>query len=65
MIEARQSAAAIEVRVGEALTGISAEIADLAPELACADRRAEELEARAAAIDELLGLEAIRTPDNP
>jgi phage shock protein A len=63
MLEARQSAAAIEVRVGEALAGISTDIADFAPELTHAEQRAHELEARAAAIDELLGPEAIRTLD--
>jgi phage shock protein A len=54
MLEARESAAAIEVRVGEALAGISTDVADFAPELTRAEQRAEELEARAAAIDELL-----------
>lgn len=71
MLEARETAAAIQVRVGEALAGISAEIADVAPELARAEQRAEELEARAAAIDELLNLgedhrrlfESDRTPN--
>jgi phage shock protein A len=56
MLEARRSAAAIQVQVGEALVGISAEIDDCVPELARAEQRAEELEARAAAIDHLLSL---------
>jgi phage shock protein A len=56
MLEARRSAAAIHVRIGEALAGISTEIDDFAPELARAEQRAEELEARAAALDQLLGL---------
>jgi phage shock protein A len=60
MLEARESAAAIQVRVGEALAGISADIDDVAPELERAEQRTEELEARAAAIDHLLSLRSIR-----
>jgi phage shock protein A len=54
LLEARQDAATIRIRVGEALVGLSDEV-DVgrdAPE--DAERRAEELEARAAALDELL-----------
>jgi phage shock protein A len=56
VLEARESVAAIHVRVGEALAGISSEIDDFAPDLARAEERAAELEARAAAIDQLLDL---------
>jgi phage shock protein A len=59
MVEARQSAAEVQVRVGEALAGISEEIAELGPELARAEDHAEELEARAAAIDRLLDVGAL------
>jgi phage shock protein A len=54
LVEARQDAAAIRVRVGEALVGLSDEldVGEDAP--SDAERRAEELEARAAALDELL-----------
>jgi len=54
MLEARQSAAQAQVRVGEALAGISEGIGALDPDLARAEEQAEELEARAAAIDRLL-----------
>jgi phage shock protein A len=54
VLEARENAAALQVRVGEALAGISDELAALAPDLVEAEERAEELEARAAAIDGLL-----------
>jgi phage shock protein A len=54
MLETRQSVAAIQVRVGEALAGISVELAGLAPDLAQAEEHAEALEARAAAIDRML-----------
>jgi phage shock protein A len=54
LIEARQGAAAIQVRVGEALAGLSDEACDVPTAAASAERRTEELEARAAALDELL-----------
>jgi len=54
VLEARQNAAALQVRVGEALAGISDELAALRPDLVEAEERAEALEARAAAIDRLL-----------
>jgi phage shock protein A len=54
VLEARENAAAVQVRVGEALAGISDELAALGPDLVEAEERAEELEARAAAIDGLL-----------
>ena len=53
LLEARQDAAAIRIRVGEALAGLSNDAGD--DGVAASDeRRAEELEARAAALDELL-----------
>ena len=54
LIEARQGAAAIQVRVGEALAGLSDEACDVPTAATSAERRTEELEARAAALDELL-----------
>jgi phage shock protein A len=51
-IEARHGAAAIRVRVGEALAGLSDEAVPSV--VGGAERRVEELEARAAALDELL-----------
>jgi phage shock protein A len=54
LLEAREGAAAIQVRVGEALAGLSEEAGDLSPPPAWGEQRAEELEARAAALDELI-----------
>jgi phage shock protein A len=54
LLEARQDAATIRIRVGEALAGLSDEL-DVGQDADTgAERRAEELEARAAALDELL-----------
>jgi phage shock protein A len=53
VLEARQGAAAIRVRVGEALAGLSEE-ASVEGIPVGAESRANELEARAAALDELL-----------
>jgi phage shock protein A len=54
LLEARQDAAAIRIRVGEALAGLSDELDVDRDAATSAERRAEELEARAAALDELL-----------
>jgi phage shock protein A len=56
LLEARQDAAAIQIRVSEALAGLSDEVGGVDDLPAAAERRAEELEARAAALDELLDL---------
>jgi phage shock protein A len=54
MLEARQRVASVQVRAGEALAGISDEIVIVGSDLARSEERAQELEARAAAIAELL-----------
>jgi phage shock protein A len=56
LLEARQDAAAIQIRVSEALAGLSDEVGGVDDLTATAERRAEELEARAAALEELLDL---------
>ncbi|MDP9071158.1 MAG: PspA/IM30 family protein [Actinomycetota bacterium] len=53
VIAARYSAAEAQARIGEALGGVSDELADLGVALERAEERATYLRARAAAIDEL------------
>ena len=54
VIEAQYTAAEAEVRIGEALTGISEEIGRAGLELEEAELRTERMRARAAAIDSLV-----------
>ncbi|HKG26849.1 MAG TPA: PspA/IM30 family protein [Thermomicrobiales bacterium] len=54
LLEARYSAAEAQVKIGEALTGISGELAELGIELERAERRTGRMQARAAAIEELV-----------
>jgi hypothetical protein len=49
LLETRRTVADVEVRVGEAIAGISGELADLG----LAERQVAETEARAAALEEL------------
>jgi phage shock protein A len=54
VIKARYSAAEAQTRIGEAATGIGEEMADTGLAIERARDRTEELEARAAAVDELV-----------
>ncbi len=54
LLQARYSAAEAQVKIGEALTGISGELSDLGIVLERAERQAAHMQARAAAIDELV-----------
>ncbi len=54
VIKARYSAAEAQVKISEALTGLSEEMADVGLALERATQKTEEMQARAAAIDELL-----------
>ena len=54
VISARYGAAEAQVRVGEALSGVSGELAELGLAVGRAEERTERLQARAAAIDGLL-----------
>jgi phage shock protein A len=54
LLAARYSAAEAQVKIGEALTGISGELAELGIELERAERRTGQMQARAAAIEELV-----------
>ena len=53
-VAARYSAAQAQVRVNEALTGVSGELADLSMAVGRAEEKTERLQARASAIDALL-----------
>ena len=55
MLAARQTAAEAQIRVGEALAGVSGEIGGLGAALEEAELNAERMEARAGAIDRLIG----------
>jgi phage shock protein A len=54
LIAARYSAAEAQVHIGEALSGVSSELADLSQAMAQAERKSEQMQARAAAIDRLV-----------
>jgi phage shock protein A len=54
MIQARYSAADAQVRIKEALTGVSEDFADLAAALQRAEEKTEGMQARAIAIDKLV-----------
>ena len=54
MIKARFSAAEAQVRINEAVTGVSDDFAELSATLRQAEERTESLQARATAIDRLV-----------
>jgi phage shock protein A len=54
LVEARYNAAEAQVKIGEALTGLSGELAELGFALERAERRTGQMQARAAAIEELV-----------
>lgn len=54
LIAARYSAAEVQVQIGEALTGVSEELAELSRAMENAERESEHMQARAAAIDRLV-----------
>ena len=68
VIKARFSAAEAQVRINEAMTGVSQDLAELTDALHRAEQTTEEMEARAAAIDRLVhegDLEAINFGPGP
>jgi phage shock protein A len=62
---ARSSAAAAQVRLQEQLAGISDELADLGAALERAEHQAEQMEARASALDQLVDSGILATPGRP
>lgn len=54
LIKAQYSAAAARVKIGEAVTGLSEEMADVGLAVERARRKTEDMQARASAIDELV-----------
>jgi phage shock protein A len=54
LLQARYSAAEAQVKIGEALTGLSGELAELGIELERAESRTGQMQARAAAIEEMV-----------
>lgn len=65
VIAARYSAAEAQVRINEALTGVSQELSDLGDALERAEASAETMRARAAAIDELMESGILESPGAP
>jgi len=54
VIKAQYSAAEAQVKIGEAMTGLSEEMADVGLAIERAERKTEDMQSRAAAIDELI-----------
>ena len=54
LLAARYSAAEAQVHIGEALAGVSQELADLSSAMAVAEEKSAQMQARAAAIDRLV-----------
>lgn len=54
LIKAQYSAASAQVKIGEAATGLSEELADVNMAIERAQRKTQEMQSRAAAIDELV-----------
>jgi phage shock protein A len=68
VIRARYSAAETQVRIGEAMTGVSADFAGLTEALQRAEEKTQTLQARATAIDRLVqdgDLESVAQPQLP
>jgi phage shock protein A len=68
LIRARYSAAEAQVRINEAMTGVSEDFADLATALQHAEEKTEDMQARAIAINRLVqegDLEAITQTTSP
>ncbi|MDX1616153.1 MAG: PspA/IM30 family protein [Candidatus Promineifilaceae bacterium] len=61
-IAARHSAAEAQVQIGQALSGVSTELAQLSLEMEAAERQSEQMQARAAAIDRLVGEGWLKVP---
>ena len=65
VVSARYTAAEAQVRVGEALTGVSGELAELSMAIGRAEEKTERLQARASAIDALIDSGALALPGLP
>ncbi len=59
VIKAQYSAAEAQVRINEAITGVSEEMTDVGLAIERAEQKAEQMQARASAIDELLASGAL------
>ncbi len=62
LIAARYSAAEAQVHIGEALSGVSTELAELSQAMAQAERKSVQMQARAAAIDRLVDEGLLESP---
>lgn len=62
MVKAQYSAAEAKVKIGEAATGLSEELADVGMAIGRAEEKTEKMQARAAAIDELVESGVLEEP---
>lgn len=62
VIKAQYSAAEAQVKIGEAMTGLSEEMADVGMAIERAERKTEEMQSRAAAIEELIDTGVLEEP---
>lgn len=62
VIAARYSAAEAQLRITESLAGLSQELSDLGTALEEAEQKAQRMQARASAIDELVGAGMLEVP---
>jgi phage shock protein A len=65
VIKAQYSAAEAQVRIGEATTGLSDEMSDIGAATQRANDRIEQMQARAAAVEELVASGALDDPSAP
>jgi len=59
---ARYTAAEAQVHIGEAMSGVSEELAELGRQMEKVERKSENMQARAAAIDELVDFDILERP---
>mgnify|MGYP000847447679 CR=1 FL=1 len=62
VIKAQYSASEAQVKIGEAMTGLSEEMADVGLAIERAERKTDEMQARASAIDELISTGVLEEP---
>ena len=62
VIKAQYSTSEAQVKIGEAMTGLSEEMADVGMTIERAERKTDEMQARASAIDELIAAGVLDDP---
>ncbi|HBG22845.1 MAG TPA: phage shock protein A, partial [Peptococcaceae bacterium] len=62
VIKAQYSASEAQVKIGEAMSGLSEEMADVGTAIERAEHKTQEMQARASAIDELIASGTLEDP---